>query len=545
MNATRLPSGNVLLCKENITGDLATSVNKLLEVAEKVKDFGIISSLILDKNDKIFWHGGFVIPHTIMPMSYAAGEEYTGQYPGTRPCEVVPFYFCIVHKDLAEKMELPETLGEDIFEDADYCLQAQANGFKVYSTDEVMVRYEGEEADKKTIDSYAQKFSESYDIFKKRWQSIVEKDFKLPVAYHTSLSAPTGFSQAARGYVKALQRAGINVKYQYLRDVPETEPLHNDEEVNAVIENKADMKMPQVVWAQAPYFFKNSGDYKIGHCEFEGEEWPKSWIPYCNMMDEIWVPTKWDRQKAIKAGVNKPLYVIYQGIDTDYFHPAMKPMKFEADQSFKFVVNAAWLHRKNLPALIRTFAQEFTKNEDVCLIVKTMNVGLVKDVKEEIEKINLDPDGGWVYIKEDVLPAEQMGCFYTGADCFVLPTHGEGWGLPIFEALACGIPVITTAYGAPNELLRDENKNPLPGVHLVDYKLVQARDNYEYLIGAKWAEPNLMQLAKHMRNVYDHSKKEKKAALKTSEHIRNTLSWTKCVEPIVERLQDIYENKMK
>jgi len=545
MQKTTLPSGDVLICRDNITGDISTTVNKLLEVVAKIGEFGILSGIILDQNKKIFWHGGYVVPHSIMPMSYAAGEEYTGQYPGTRQVEVVPFYFCVISKECAEKLGVPEFPGDDIFEDANYCLQAQANGFAVYSTDEVIVQYDGIEGNEDEIRQFGQKFLEGHRVFQKRWKPVLDQAMRLPVCYHTSLSAPSGFAQAARGYVKALQRAGLNVKYSYLRDVPETEPLHPDEEVNAVIENVADMKMPQIVWAQAPYFFKNSGDYKIGHAEFEGDEWPKVWTKYCNMMDELWVPTKWDREKARKAGVNVPIYVIHQGIDTDYFHPKMLPMKFEVKQKFKFVVNAAWLHRKNLPNLIKTFTNEFGPGEDVCLIVKTMNVGLVKSIKEEIEKLSLGENTGWVYVREEIWPGERMGCLYTGADCFVLPTHGEGWGLPIFEALACGTPVITTAYGAPNECLRDEDKKPFPGVHLLDYKLVNARDNYEYLIGAKWAEPNLLQLAEKMRFVFEHSKSEKKKALETSKIIHEKFSWQNVVKPIIGRLEEIYKQDLK
>ena len=53
---------------------------------------------------------------------------------------------------------------------------------------------------------------------------------------------------------------------------------------------RGDMFMPQITWGQAPYFIKNSGMYKIGHCEFEATEAPEIWTRYCNMMDEIWVP---------------------------------------------------------------------------------------------------------------------------------------------------------------------------------------------------------------------------------------------------------------
>ncbi|MDR3223033.1 MAG: glycosyltransferase family 4 protein, partial [Methanobrevibacter sp.] len=41
------------------------------------------------------------------------------------------------------------------------------------------------------------------------------------------------------------------------------------------------------------------------------------------------------------------------------------------------------------------------------------------------------------------IPDEKMNDFYNSLDVFVFPTSGEGYGLPIVEAMACGKPVIT------------------------------------------------------------------------------------------------------
>jgi len=177
------------------------------------------------------------------------------------------------------------------------------------------------------------------------------------------------------------------------------------------------------------------------------------------------------------------------------------------------------------------------------LVIKTMNLGLVESIEEEIKKLNIPDNSGWIYCKEVDLPNSHVPSFYTMGHCFVLPTHGEGWGLPVFEAAACGIPVITTGYGAPNEVLRDEENNnkPYPGIHLLNYRLVKARTNYEYLKNAKWAEPDLLQLAEEMRFVYDNYAKEKEKAMQTSKIIRDKFSWSNVVKPITARLEEIYK----
>jgi glycosyltransferase involved in cell wall biosynthesis len=56
-------------------------------------------------------------------------------------------------------------------------------------------------------------------------------------------------------------------------------------------------------------------------------------------------------------------------------------------------------------------------------------------------------------IVSEHLPSHLMPALYAAADCFVLPTHGEGWGLPTMEAMAMGLPVITTNWGGSTEFV--------------------------------------------------------------------------------------------
>jgi len=543
MKIEKLANGSVFVFNEEVEARLGGIIDELFNIAQQVKNWGVISPLVLSKDNKIIWHGGYIAPNLNMPMSYGANEDYVGQFPGTREVMVVPFYCALISKDLYKKLGAPNGLGEDIFTDADYCMQAIANEFKILAADKVSVRYLGKDPKKYSFSKYVSTLEQSAQSFQQRWGQIFQSHYKLPVCYQSRVSAPTGFAIALGNYMKALSEKGIEVLYNFIGGAPETEPAPEDLYLTAITEKVADINMPQVIWGQAPLFFKNSGKYKIGHCEFEGEEFPKSWIRYCNMMDELWVPTKWDREKAIKAGVNKPIYVIYQGVDPDYYHPDIAPMQIQVKQTFKFVCNAAWLPRKNLGSLIKTFARTFQRSEDVCLIIKTMNLGLVQSVEDEIKKLKIPDDSGWIYVKEEDWPSSYLPSFYTMGHCFVLPTHGEGWGLPVFEALACGLPVITTGYGAVNEVLRDKDKKnrPLPGLHLLDYKLTRAHTPYEYLKDSMWAEPNLNQLSEKMRFIYTNYAKERAKALETSEFIRKEFSWHKCVEPIIERLKEIYK----
>lgn len=59
------------------------------------------------------------------------------------------------------------------------------------------------------------------------------------------------------------------------------------------------------------------------------------------------------------------------------------------------------------------------------------------------------------------LPQTTYPSLFKSADCFVLPTRGEGWGLPVVEAMAMELPVIVTNWSGPTAYLDDTVGYPL------------------------------------------------------------------------------------
>ncbi|MFA5410932.1 MAG: glycosyltransferase family 1 protein [Candidatus Omnitrophota bacterium] len=108
--------------------------------------------------------------------------------------------------------------------------------------------------------------------------------------------------------------------------------------------------------------------------------------------------------------------------------------------------------RKNIPALVRAFS--FFKRQDKTgfkLVLVGRRDWKSENLTELVHKLGLSDEVKFV----DYLPYTDLPALYNAARLFVFPSFYEGFGLPPLEAMACGIPVITSHTSAFPEVLAD------------------------------------------------------------------------------------------
>jgi len=179
--------------------------------------------------------------------------------------------------------------------------------------------------------------------------------------------------------------------------------------------------------------------------------------------DAIAVPSEFSKTALQILLPNTPITVIYHGIDSDIFkkiHPEIvNNWKKQIGIEGKFVVgfNGRNQFRKNIPGLLRTFKEFSDSHPDAVLLFLTDidAATAVNDVKRLINRMGLT---GKVICPEAFGPKanvadEKMSLYYNCMDVYLTLSFAEGFGCPILEAMACGVPVVTTGYSAPVELI--------------------------------------------------------------------------------------------
>lgn len=107
--------------------------------------------------------------------------------------------------------------------------------------------------------------------------------------------------------------------------------------------------------------------------------------------------------------------------------------------------------RKNLIRLLQAYSCSRSRGIQQRLVLVGANDWMAQPIVDAISKLEIGSD----VVLTGYVPAEDIPWFYSAADVFVYPSIFEGFGLPILEAMSCGIPVITSMGSSLEEVAGD------------------------------------------------------------------------------------------
>ncbi len=218
-----------------------------------------------------------------------------------------------------------------------------------------------------------------------------------------------------------------------------------------------------------------------------------------------------------------------------------KQLEFSLDTKFNFLSVSLLGERKNMEKMLKLFLDEFGQNEEVGLVLKTsISSGSVMDrekTKNHFSKIMNDDKYKdikcKVYLLHGDLTDQEVHSLYVREDihAYITATHGEGYGLPIFEAAYSGMPIVATDWSAHLDFLSADYKEngKIKNKKLfakVDYELkpISKQAVWKDILeeGSQWAYPVGMSFRKQIRNMYKNFGMYKKWANVLKESVQKT-----------------------
>jgi len=352
------------------------------------------------------------------------------------------------------------------------------------------------------------------------------------LVWHSSFASLTGYSGSARALVLALEGLGTAVRPLYLFDSDDREAAQAgpvDPRIRALQGRPLRLDAPQVVYGRGDLFAKNSGRYRVGFTMLEVDRLPPAWVEQANLMDEVWAPTAWCAEMFRASGVARSVHVVPLGVDTALFAPG--PPRTELAGRTVFLSVFEWGARKGWDVLLRAWRAAFAPGDDALLLLKVDCRAPATNPLRELRAALGDRAAPVGVIYNRALGAAELAALYRGADCFVLPSRGEGWAMPALEAMACGTPAIATAWSGPTAFL-----DAAWGYPLATRGLAPAPDDEPLYRGARWAEPDGEHLVELLRRV--HANREEARALGARAAIEaRRFSWEGAARAALGRLK--------
>lgn len=232
-------------------------------------------------------------------------------------------------------------------------------------------------------------------------------------------------------------------------------------------------------------------------------------------------------------------------------------LELNLQTDFNFLTIAQAGPRKNLGNTILWFLEEFKNDANVGLICKTHMGGASEIDRENVEAQlknitnNFKDAKCKVYLLHGDMSEAEMAGLYTHpkVKALVSLSHGEGFGLPIFEATYYGLPVITTDWSSQTDFLYCQNKEGKTKPHFirVDFTLqpVQKEAVWQGVIEKEtmWAFPVGNSAKSQMREVYKNHDRFRGQAKRLMEHNLKVFTEETMYANFIKEITSLYEIK--
>lgn len=331
----------------------------------------------------------------------------------------------------------------------------------------------------------------------------------IQIDWCSEILADIGYGIQARRILKPLIEGGANVKIIPNEDyIPEERRIKDPYWLKMIEESKGKPDSPLRVNFSIPTMYRPSiGKINVGYTMWETTQYPREWATLINKMEHMFVGSQALVASAKAANITVPIHVVTSTMDVKEWTiegPSSTVSEVPPD-CVKFLFVGNWIPRKNYDDLITGFIAAFDGMKDVALIIKTWPGGPGIEHRKHIEDGIRHLAGKTTGVQRpkinllmDVIPEEQVISLMRGSDVYVSVAHGEGFDLPMVQAMAVGKPIVSTRFLGHSDYLNDGNSfdvkytlTPVTGAAAPLY------DGYQM-----WSRPDMQSYINSLREAY-------------------------------------------
>lgn len=366
-------------------------------------------------------------------------------------------------------------------------------------------------------------------------------DAQLHIVWEGAFLARHSLALVNRELVTALHRLMPEWQFYLVPHSTDDGALHADPRWRFIEERMRRLPRHIDVWIRhhrPPNWQRPNAERFIVIQPWEFGSIPAEWVDAINRnVDELWVPSTFVRDCYVRDGVQaQKVVVVPNGVSESFFEP-VQPMELPTQKRFRFLFVGGTIPRKGIDILLDGYTRTFARSDDVALVIKDFGMNTFyrgQNFVEQIRWFQKQPDVPEIVYIADELDEQEMNALYRACHALVHPYRGEGFGLPIAEAMACGLPVIVTGFGAAMDFCNEERALLIPaGEEYLPDNLI---GNMETVNRPFWAKPERNAMESLMEQVYRDYEGAKAIAEQAARWVRENLTWQRAAQVAAGRL---------
>lgn len=534
--------GDVVLLNNDTEITSGDWLTRMQELAGSAPDIGVVGCRLVNGEGRLVHAGTYMPVPSFWGQEYPGDERDIGQYTADREVEGVIAACIYIKREVIEKVGALDPDYFSYFEDTDFCLKAREAGYRVFCCGGATVKHLENASTSVNRMDFSGTFRRSRETFLSKWKGHYDAFYTRRLTWHSYVSGRGPYSRASAKLLWALDRAGVDVNLAFLEGADRAEL--DDFRINDMKNRPADRDRPQVLFGPCEMLERADGERNIAYVSTPYDRFEAGWVSELNRMDEVWVPSGFQRDAALASGVKREVFVMPHGVDPDYLHPGIEAYPLEG--RFAFLAPVEWGDAFASETLLRAYTEEFDPAEKVVLVMNVRSplseegagAGWAGEavaargsgeVEQAVEAMSLPMDRApVVFVVDHEIEAYQAACLCRSADCLVLAGRAADQAGAALESLACGVPVVTVDWGSDSELVAAGRAIG------IECGLAAAPAD-----GLKWADPSRDGTRGALRAAFEGREEAARAAAAVSEEVRGERSWDALVARMIERLDAV------